>query len=50
MSGDERTEYPSAPRKRVIEFEQGSTLTPEERAKLDFALEKHKEALMLLSS
>jgi hypothetical protein len=33
----------------VLDLRLDPTLTPEEKAKLMFALEKHKEALMLLS-
>jgi hypothetical protein len=49
MSDDERIEQSSESIDRIYEFRLSSELTAEERAKLKFALEKHKEALILLS-
>ncbi|MDR0334631.1 MAG: hypothetical protein LBH69_01930 [Methanomassiliicoccaceae archaeon] len=49
MSDDEQVTQSSAPIGTAIDFRPSSVLTPEQRAKLDFALEKHKDALILLS-
>ena len=49
MSDDERTSWSTVRIDHELDLKLDPALTPEERAKLKFALEKHKEALILLS-
>ena len=49
MSDEEQIIHSSMMIDRILEFKLDPVLTPEEKAKLEFALDKHKESLILLS-